>query len=236
MIIFFAALLGLVVLAYLVAFYRLQLRFHHLPRPFGAIPLLGHGLQIALSDAPQNPMTWIEQTCRRYGYMPWLMQSLVLDHMVVVSDAALSSDILRRGSEFPRSYHFEEDNEVLGGKVLFAIDGGLWKSHRKLLNPFFSLGLQKRMLDTVKESLMEATEVVSRHAAEGTAFDLKSLLSRFTCDVISTVCFGRSFGCVRGCACEQLLSRSGWGGSVEFVCPVLFLSPADSSVAVRAEA
>jgi cytochrome P450 len=130
------------------------------------------------------------------GYMPFAMMLLVLDYLLIVSDPVANFEILSQGKLFPRSHHFEPDNEVLGGEVLFAVDGEIWKQKRKQLNPWFSIHAQSRMFDVVKDCLDRATAILDKHAARGEQIDLRYLLSCFTCDVISIVVFGKSFDCI----------------------------------------
>jgi cytochrome P450 len=105
---------------------------------------------------------------------------------------------LANGKDFPRSYHFDADKHVFGGDVLFAIKGSLWSFHRRLLNPFFSTSKQKSIFTIVQAVTMKATRILDEHCDSCQVLDLKSLVSKLTCDVICSYVFGKDFGCLDG--------------------------------------
>ena len=131
-------------------------------------------------------------------FKPWVFRSLLLDYLVVIADAKMVSEILANSEGFPRSYHFETDNILFGGNVLFGIDGPVWKIYRKILNPFFTGTGQKNIFTIVKDVAMHATRILDRHCETNEPFDLHSLLAATTCNIICSFVLGKDFGCLDG--------------------------------------
>jgi cytochrome P450 len=183
---------------YLLAWQRQRQLFCSLWTPPGAVPVLGHGIQIGLSDNPENPMLWIADQSKKNGFRPWFMRGLWLDYLLVISDPKTISEILVNNKDFPRSYHFDVDNQVIGGNVLFAIKGSLWSYHRKLLNPFFATSKQRSIFTIVQAVAIKATRILDEHCESFQVLDLKSIVSKLMCDVICSYIFGNDFGCLNG--------------------------------------
>ena len=193
--------------AYLIAWYRQTVSLALYWTPPGAIPVLGHGLQIGLSANPENPVVWMAEQSKINEYKPWIARLLLFDCLLVVPDAQMISEILANSEDFPRSYHFDTDKLLFGGDILAAIHGSVWKLRRKIMNPFFANNKQKNILSIVKELAIKATKKIDDYSETGEVFDLYVVLKALTCDVICRFIFGKDFGCLDG---DQLDYGGSW--------------------------
>ena len=141
---------------------------------------------------------WMAAQSKNNEYKPWIARLLILDYMLVVSDAEMIAQILADAEAFPRSYHFDIDKILFGGDVLFALHGPVWKIHRKIMSPFFAISKQKSIFSIAKEVVIKATSILDNLCVTQEVFDLHTILTALTCDIICCFIFGESFGCLDG--------------------------------------
>jgi cytochrome P450 len=111
--------------------------------------------------------------------------------MLVVSDPAVIGKILRdRPEGFRRSRLLEVILDEIGIGGVFASNGEIWRRQRKMVAAAFD----PKHIKAYFPSLARVTERLyrrwSRHAAQGTEFDLQADLMRYTVDVVAGLAFG----------------------------------------------
>ena len=217
---------------YLLAWYRQSALLATYWSPPGAVPVLGHGIQIGLSENPENPLMWMAAQSKNNEYKPWIARLLILDYMLVVSDAEMIAQILADAEAFPRSYHFDIDKILFGGDVLFALHGPVWKIHRKIMSPFFAISKQKSIFSIAKEVVIKATSILDNLCVTQEVFDLHTILTALTCDIICCFIFGESFGCLDGAWNSSLLQDVPLRGTFGAHRPFVFVPPASTAIPI----
>nr|WIT94134.1 cytochrome P450 monooxygenase CYP6BX8 [Euwallacea interjectus] len=90
--------------------------------------------------------------------------------------------------------HFSAHNPKLSDSLLFNnifhMDGEPWKDIRRKLSPTFTSGKMKMVFDMLLEKTHGLSDLMASTTKDGKASEIKTLLARFTTDVIGTCGFG----------------------------------------------
>lgn len=123
--------------------------------------------------------------CKIYGIY------LFVQPLAVIMDLDLIKTILVK--EFPtfsdRDFFMNEKLEPLTGHLV-ALNGDKWRHVRTKLTPTFSSGKMKYMFPTVSKVGHRLTEFVHDTIKQNDETEVKSIVARFTMDVIGRVAFG----------------------------------------------
>lgn len=112
---------------------------------------------------------------------------------LLVRDPELIKDVMIKDfNVFPNhNFTYKQKTDIVTSKNLFSIKNPEWKYLRTKLSPMFTTGKQKRlfllMLETA-ENLKNYLE--SKIKDTKTSLETKSIATRFTIDVISSLTFG----------------------------------------------
>ena len=90
-----------------------------------------------------------------------------------------------------QQFSLDLDSDVLGGSVLFAIDGPEWAKRRKLLSSHFSIASQKSFFDAVFACAIESCERLEKEYCDtDKIIELDPFLKTITCEIICQILFG----------------------------------------------
>jgi len=164
-----------------------------LPSPPGALPLIGHGLQL---DVKRLHLVF-EEWARAHGDV-YAIQ--VPGHpYLCVSDPELCEAVLRaRPETYRRDERVEPVFEELGVAGVFSAEGKAWRPQRRLAME----ALAQKNLRTFYPTLLSVAERLRRRweraAKSGAIVDIQDDLVRFTVDVTTSLVFGRDLGTLEG--------------------------------------
>lgn len=88
-----------------------------------------------------------------------------------------------------RSFYYNDKDDPLSGHLV-ALDGAKWKNIRTKLTPTFTSGKMKYMFGTITSVADRLDEYLINAIKEDNELEMKSILTRFTMDVIGTCAFG----------------------------------------------
>ncbi|XP_037920499.1 cytochrome P450 6a2-like [Hermetia illucens] len=111
--------------------------------------------------------------------------------VVIATDLDFVKDVLVKdfNSFHGRGVYSNEKDDPISAH-LFSLDGPKWKSLRMKLSPTFTSGKMKFMFPTIVDVSERFNQTLGKMLDEGSDFDVKELLARFTTDVIGTCAFG----------------------------------------------
>jgi cytochrome P450 len=170
------------------------------PQPLQPQPLppnpAGHLAALLSSRAPLIMAEWAE-ACG-----PVMRMRLGPDAVVIVSDPALTTKLLRRGPEYlPKARQIYAALEIgvtpRTPNMLSADDGALWKAVRAAVAPAFSATSLKQVLPRLLDLTRRTAEAVEA-AGPGGEVDVADMAKKITSDVMGTLLFGEDLGGVEG--------------------------------------
>lgn len=113
---------------------------------------------------------------------------------LLITDPELARTILVRDfSKFhDHGFYFNEKDDPLSAS-LFNFEGAKWRTFRTKLSPAFSSGKIKMMYSSIEPIGDRFVEVLDKFAAARNSFDVKSLSSKFSADILASTAFGINF-------------------------------------------
>lgn len=112
--------------------------------------------------------------------------------VAIILDLELIKDILIKdfNSFTDRGIYYNEIDDPLSANI-FTVDGDDWRKLRKKFTPAFSSGKMKHMFPTMIRMGERLHETLNESVANNEGIiEIKSLMIRFTCDIIGTCAFG----------------------------------------------
>ncbi|XP_066257523.1 uncharacterized protein [Euwallacea similis] len=88
------------------------------------------------------------------------------------------------------STHHPKIADTLLFRNIFHMDGEPWKDIRRKLSPTFTSGKMKMMFDMLLTKTQGLAELIENATKNGESHEMKTLMARFTTDVIGTCGFG----------------------------------------------
>lgn len=92
-------------------------------------------------------------------------------------------------------FYYNERDDPLSAH-LYNFEGAKWRVFRNKLSPAFGAGKIKMMYSSLERIGERFVEVLDRFAADRSSFDVKSLSSRLSADVLGSTAFGIDFDCL----------------------------------------
>ena len=190
--------LGLVGLAYLYLQYKWnkwqKLGVKVLPPkfPLGSVPFIITG-----SESLRDGMARI---AKETNWAPTVGAYLLHTPILIVQDPELAKTIsVKDFAAFHDRYNPDTmkrwiplmhpaDKIIL--QDMFAATGEAWKRQRTTFTPVFSPGKTKAMMIFINETANRLMNALDKLANEGTHFEAKSLLGKFSMDTIASCAFG----------------------------------------------
>lgn len=116
---------------------------------------------------------------------------------LLITDVELAKTILVKDfAKFhDHGFYFNERDDPLSAH-LFNFEGAKWRVFRNKLSPAFSAGKIKMMYSSFEQIGERFVEVLDRFAVDRSSFDMKSLSSRLSADVLGSTAFGIDFDCL----------------------------------------
>jgi cytochrome P450 len=153
------------------------------PRPW---PVVGNTLQVRLHTMHQYMEAWV----RQYG--PMMQVRLAGFHLLVVSDHALISALLRdRPDTFRRPSRMQAIMREMGIKDgVFVAEGPQWARQRRMVMASFAPQQVRSYFPALLKVAHRLHARWQAPAASGRTLDLQAELMRFTVDAISGLAFG----------------------------------------------
>lgn len=156
-----------------------------LPTPRGALPLLGHAMQLDVPRLHQVLEHW-------HGELgsPYLLR-MGPTKVFVCADAELLQTALReRPDRYRRVRQIEECIDEIGANGLFSVEGDAWRPQRALVMQALNVTNFRRFFPTLQaitERLLRRWQAAARR---GDTIEMTGDLMRFTVDVTTALSFG----------------------------------------------
>ena len=129
---------------------------------------------VPLFDMTNPAHSWMEYGIKNQ-HKVWRF-SLLNASIVAISDPILMKKIVSDAETYQRGKFVEIDNVVLNGKMLFAIDGDLWKKMRTSVNYYFS----KKNIEKYLNHIAECSEKTVKNILSQKKFDAKVIFTKST--------------------------------------------------------
>mmetsp|Transcript_23969 Transcript_23969/g.40024 ORF Transcript_23969/g.40024 Transcript_23969/m.40024 type:complete len:590 (-) Transcript_23969:403-2172(-) len=139
------------------------------------------------------------QTYQRKGKKTYVVKSLGLDPLVMTTDVANVTHVLKTNFENYGKSAPQIKNKFQGllGDGIFNADGQQWFSHRKTSANLFKLNeFKTTVLNIFNHDLDTCISVMKPLAASNQSFDIQALMHKFTLESISQIAFGLELGCI----------------------------------------
>lgn len=144
------------------------------------LPLLGNIKQIKGDSFHLVLENWAKQ------YGPCYKINLAGKHMLVISDASLVKDVLKKRPKYYRRFkEMESVFSELGSHGVFSHDGDDWKRQRKLITPAFNT---KNIARTIPLIQSKVSQLITRLLNDQSG-DIHDHFRRLTIDVTTSLVF-----------------------------------------------
>uniref|UniRef100_A0A1I8NYI9 Cytochrome P450 n=1 Tax=Stomoxys calcitrans TaxID=35570 RepID=A0A1I8NYI9_STOCA len=109
---------------------------------------------------------------------------------VVLDKELIKRILIKDFTQFTdRGLYYNQESDPLTGH-LFLVDGDRWRSMRNKLSPTFTSGKMKYMYPTLLKVSDSFVATMASKALENPLVEIRSLLARYTVDIIGSVAFG----------------------------------------------
>ncbi|RLN38279.1 hypothetical protein BBJ28_00016913 [Nothophytophthora sp. Chile5] len=160
-----------------------------LHRPASTLPLLGNALDL-LWFQKHRLHDWITEQSEASGGEPWLLSMVGQLPRVVVTSPEAYEDVFKTQFDVFVRGPGEMAQDILGGGI-FNADDDKWQHQRRVTSHLFSMQMLKDCMHAVVcEKSVKLRDVLADCASQGTTVSMKSLLSKFACDVFAKIGFG----------------------------------------------
>lgn len=151
--------------------------------PHGNVKYLGKTLTFV--NFTQNYYTKFKGTSKLCGLYLFTRPIAILLDLDLIKNV-----LIKEFSTFSdRSFYYNDKDDPLSGHLV-ALDGNKWKNVRSKLTPTFTSGKMKYMYGTITSVADRLTEYLTNTIKDSNELEMKSILARFTMDVIGTCAFG----------------------------------------------
>ncbi len=160
-------------------------RLEDLPSPRGALPLLGHALQL---DIPRLHLV-LEQWQRELG-SPYTLR-VGPKTIYVSADTELLQTVLReRPDRYRRARPIEACLDEMGSNGLFSVEGPGWRAQRMVVMQALNASNFRRFFPTLQTITARLHRRWQGAARRGETVEMTQDLVRFTVDVTTALSFG----------------------------------------------
>lgn len=122
--------------------------------------------------------------------------SSLVPNLLIVDPELAKTILVREFSKFhDHGFYLNERDDPLSAH-LFSFEGPKWRVFRTKLSPAFSCGKIKMMYSSIEQIGDRFIDVLDNFAENQIAFDVKSLSSRFSADVLGSIAFGIDLDCL----------------------------------------
>ncbi|KAF3419784.1 hypothetical protein E2986_10986 [Frieseomelitta varia] len=194
--------IALSLVAVLVALYYFTTRNHNLFKKHGIVhvppsPLFGNmgsfaRRQITMSDLIIKTYQ-LDPKAKYVGFYEFLTPIIVLRDLDLIKAVTM-----KNVEHFPdhRSLVNRKVDPMIGG-MLFMLNGDHWKDHRNMLSPTFSSSKIKTMFRLMSECASRFAEHLSNLPEEKRETEMKSLLTKYTNDMIASCVYSVSIDSIK---------------------------------------
>ncbi|KAG8987804.1 hypothetical protein FRB90_003136 [Tulasnella sp. 427] len=168
-----------------------QLNAIRVPVVKGRLPGNFDVLQAMLQSFEEEyAVQFLEDNVEKYGHL-FCLRFLGEDLIVTFNPSDIKRIMATDFSVWEKGEKFHDPTGSLLGSGVFNSDGEMWKFHRNMTRPFFSL---ERITDfeIFKRHSDEAVELIKKRCSAGEAIDIQDIAGRLTMDSATEFLFGRS--------------------------------------------
>lgn len=197
------------------------------PGPPG-LPLLGHAFYLIKHE--NRILEWITEMHYKYGtnfriYLPFQ------PNFVFTSNPKNVEHVLnKKFDNYIKGPKFQEVSRELLGEGIFAVDGELWKTQRKVASLLFTGRIFRDVMQPVFHHHLETFhEVIKKTIEEGKPVNTQDMFYRFTLDSIGEIAFGINIGSLDNSSTQGKKFGTAFDSAQEIVHD-RFLSPVPKSI------
>ena len=149
------------------------------------VPLFGHVLGYPVDD--HDALMYNRDLWRKFGsqFIIWVGPKPIL----FCSDANWVEALMKSQTLIVKSDFYSHLHDWLGNGLLIST-GAKWRSRRKLITPAFHFSILKDFLPIFNEQSLICVNGLDDYANSGESFDIQSLISSLTLDVICEAAMG----------------------------------------------
>ena len=191
-----------IVAAILVVIYYFTTRNHNLFKKHGILhipptPLFGNMGPLLRRQCTMHDFILkiyqLHPEAKYVGFYEFLTPVLMLRDPELIKAVTI-----KNAEQFPdhRPLVYEEMDPLLGG-MLFTQRGDQWKEHRNMLSPTFTSSKIKGMYKLMSDCAVKFVNHLTKLPENEREMEMKSLLSKYTNDVIATCVYGVSVDTIK---------------------------------------